>query len=71
VTTPGTPKDRVKMLQKAFADTLKDKAFLAEAEKAKLELDPLTGDEVEKAVGDMFNIDDKLKSKLSAILTAK
>jgi tripartite-type tricarboxylate transporter receptor subunit TctC len=71
VTTPGTPKDRVKMLQKAFADTLKDKAFVAEAEKAKLEVDPLTGDEVEKAVGEMFNLDDALKSKLRAILTAK
>jgi tripartite-type tricarboxylate transporter receptor subunit TctC len=71
VTTPGTPKDRVKMLQKAFSDTLKDKAFMAEAEKAKLEMDPLTGDEVEKAVGEMFNINDALKSKLRAILTAK
>jgi tripartite-type tricarboxylate transporter receptor subunit TctC len=71
VTTPGTPKDRVKMLQKAFADTLKDKTFVAEAEKANLEIDPLTGDEVEKAVGEMFNIDEGLKSKLRAILTAK
>jgi tripartite-type tricarboxylate transporter receptor subunit TctC len=71
VTTPGTPKDRVKILQKAFSDTLKDKAFVAEAEKTKLEIDPLTGDEVEKAVGEMFNIDEGLKSKLHAILTAK
>jgi tripartite-type tricarboxylate transporter receptor subunit TctC len=70
-TTPGTPKDRVKILQNAFSATLKDKAFVEEAEKAKLEIDPLTGAEVEKAVGEMFNIDEGLKSKLNAILTAK
>jgi len=70
-TTPGTPKDRVKILQNAFSATLKDKAFVEEAAKAKLEIDPLTGAEVEKAVGEMFNIDEGLKSKLNAILTAK
>ena len=37
---PGTPKDRVLLLRKAFQETLKDAAFLAEAEKAKLTLDP-------------------------------
>jgi tripartite-type tricarboxylate transporter receptor subunit TctC len=70
-TTPGTPKNRVKILQTAFSNTLKDKAFMAEAEKAKLEIDPLTGNDVEKTVGEMFNIDEGLKSKLKAILTAK
>jgi hypothetical protein len=61
----------VKILQTAFSNTLKDKAFMAEAEKAKLEIDPLTGNDVEKTVGEMFNIDEGLKSKLKAILTAK
>jgi tripartite-type tricarboxylate transporter receptor subunit TctC len=70
-TTPGTPKNRVKILQTAFSNTLKDKAFMAEAEKAKLEIDPLTGSDVEKTVAEMFNIDEGLKSKLKAILTAK
>ncbi|MGH7826351.1 MAG: Bug family tripartite tricarboxylate transporter substrate binding protein [Candidatus Binatia bacterium] len=70
-TTPGTPKDRMKILQNAFSATLKDKAFMAEAEKAKLEIDPLTGDEVKKTVGEMFNIDEGLKSKLKTILTSK
>lgn len=70
-TTPGTPKDRVKTLQTAFAATLKDKAFVAEAEKAKLEIDPLTGAEVEKAVSELFSLDEGLKSKLKEILTSK
>lgn len=71
VTTPGTPKDRVQILRKAFADTLKDPAFLADAEKSKLEVNPLTGEEVEKIVNDMFNISPPVMAKLKAILTAK
>ena len=70
-TRPGTPKDRVKILQSAFAATLKDKAFVAEAEKAGLEIDPLTGAEVEKTVSELFSIDEGLKSKLKTILTSK
>jgi tripartite-type tricarboxylate transporter receptor subunit TctC len=70
-TTPGTPRDRVKILQTAFSNTLKDKAFMAEAEKAKLEIDPLSGDEVAKTVDEMFNIDEGMKSKLNSILTSK
>jgi tripartite-type tricarboxylate transporter receptor subunit TctC len=70
-TTPGTPKDRVKLLQNAFSETLKDKAFVAEAEKAQLEIDPLTGAEVEKAVAEMFDINESVKTKLNTILTSK
>ena len=70
-TTPGTPKDRVRILQKAFADTLKDPEFLAEAKKAQLEIDPLTGDEVGKAVSEMFDLSPSLQGKLKDILTAK
>ncbi len=44
---PGTPPDRVAILRKAFADTLKDPAFIAEAGKLQLEIDPLTGPEIE------------------------
>jgi hypothetical protein len=41
---PGVPKDRVDALRKAFMETMADKAFLAEAEKAKLEMTPASGD---------------------------
>jgi tripartite-type tricarboxylate transporter receptor subunit TctC len=36
---PGVPADRVAVLRKAFDDTMKDPAFLAEAEKRKLDID--------------------------------
>jgi tripartite-type tricarboxylate transporter receptor subunit TctC len=37
---PGVPADRVAVLRKAFDDTMKDPAFLAEAAKRKLDIDP-------------------------------
>ena len=40
---PGVPADRVAALRKAFMDTMKDKEFLAEAEKAQLEITPISG----------------------------
>jgi hypothetical protein len=51
VLPPGTPKERVELLRKAFRDTLEDKAFLAETEKAMLKIDPLTGEDLVQMVG--------------------
>ncbi len=45
---PGLPQERVKMLRDAFDATMKDKAFLAEAEKADWEITPVSGAEIEK-----------------------
>ena len=70
-TTPGTPKDRVQLLRKAFIDTLKDPEFVAEAKKSNLEIDPLTGEEVEKIVGDLFNLNPATVTKLAAVLAVK
>lgn len=65
---PGTPKDRVLMLRRAFQETLKDAAFLAEAEKAKLTLDPATAEELERMVAEAFALDPALLAKLKDIL---
>jgi hypothetical protein len=64
VLPPGTPKERVEVLRRAFQETLKDPVFRAEAEKAKLTLDPVTGDELEKMVGELFTLDAALLAKL-------
>lgn len=71
VTTPKTPKDRVNMLRKAFADTLKDPEFLAEAKKGGLEVNPLGGEEVKKVVDSLFGLNPQIVAKLSSILTVK
>ena len=65
---PGTPKDRVLLLRRAFQETLKDAAFLAEAEKAKLTLDPATAEELERMVAEAFALDPALLAKLKDIL---
>jgi hypothetical protein len=46
----------VATLRKAFQDTLKDPDFLAAAEKAKLDVEPITGEEMEKLVGKLFKL---------------
>jgi hypothetical protein len=71
VTTPGTPKDRVEILRKAFADTLKDPDFLAEANKVQLEVNPLTGEEVKTIVDNLFKLNPPIVAKLSSILSVK
>lgn len=45
---PPIPADRLALLRKAFQETLKDKAFLAEAEKTKLEIEPLSGEQMDE-----------------------
>jgi len=69
VLPPGTPKERVQMLRSAFLDTLKDREFLAEAEKTKLDVGAVSGEEVEKIVGGLFKLEPALVAKLKGILT--
>jgi len=57
VLPPGTPKERVTLQRKAFFDTLKDKHFLAETKKARLKIDPKTGDELKEIVSDPGSLD--------------
>ena len=46
--TPGMPADRLAALRKAFAETMKDPQFLAEAAKRNLPVRASSGDEVQK-----------------------
>jgi tripartite-type tricarboxylate transporter receptor subunit TctC len=65
---PGTPKERVGILQKAFQETLRDKEFLAEIDKMKLTLDPTTGQELTAAVAGAAKLDQSTLAKLKDIL---
>ena len=65
---PGTPKDRLMTLRKAFMDTMKDPEFLADAKKAKLDISPLDGAELESNVKEVFNLDPKLIPRAKEIL---
>jgi tripartite-type tricarboxylate transporter receptor subunit TctC len=50
----GTPKEYVEVMRKAFDATLKDPDFLADAERSRLEVDPLTGAQMEKMIRQAF-----------------
>ena len=65
---PGTPKDRVQLLRQAFVETMKDPEFLADAKKSRLDTQPLTGEEIEKIVAQLFKIDAKVVNQLKEIL---
>ncbi len=65
---PGTPKERVQVLRRAFIDTMKDPEFIADAAKAKLDINPLDGAELEKSVREVFNLDNALIPRAKEIL---
>jgi tripartite-type tricarboxylate transporter receptor subunit TctC len=66
VAPPDLPADRVATLRKAFMDTMHDKEFLADAEKTQLEINPVSGEEVEKLVKDVYATPDEIKAKAKA-----
>lgn len=65
---PGTPKDRVRILQKAFMETMKDPEFFADARKAKLGVDLVSPDDIEKIIAGLFKLDSETVAKLKDIL---
>ncbi len=65
---PGTPNDRAQILQKALQETVKDPEFVAEAEKAKIGLAPVTAEEMKKTVDGIFKLEPGLMAKLKSIL---
>lgn len=71
VAPPGVPKDRLEILRKAFAATFKDKEFLAEAEKSKLDLDYVSADEIHRHVKDILDITPKAKEDLQFLVRAQ
>ena len=47
---PGVPDERVALLRIAFAETSADPIFVADAQRSRLELQPLQGDEVQQMI---------------------
>lgn len=68
---PGTPRDRVLLLRKAFMDTLKDPEFVAEAQKSKLDIDPVSGEEIAQTVARLFELSPPVIAKLKEVLAPK
>ena len=64
---PGVPKDRADILRTAFEKTMKDKEFISECEKARLPVDPVSGEALEKAVLGAFKTPRPIIEKLKEI----
>ncbi|MGH7794781.1 MAG: Bug family tripartite tricarboxylate transporter substrate binding protein [Candidatus Binatia bacterium] len=65
---PNTPKERLEVFRQAYQQTLADPAFLAEAEKAKLLIEPVRGERVEQAVNELLAISPDTKRKLRFLI---
>lgn len=68
VAPPGIPADRAAALRKAFMDTMRDKDFLADADKAQIEITPVSGEKVEALVEEVYRTPAALAKKAASLL---
>ena len=66
--TPNVPADRVQALRAAFDATMKDPAFLEEAKKTGLDINPTSGAELQKVVSDIIDTPKPIRDRLASIL---
>jgi tripartite-type tricarboxylate transporter receptor subunit TctC len=68
---PGVPPERLAALRSAFQETLRDPQFLADAQKAQLDVDLVPAEEVEQLVRDQLAMAPGLKARLKDLLVPK
>jgi hypothetical protein len=64
---PDVPAERAAALRKAFLDTLNDKEFLAEADRAKLEINPVPAERIEGLLKELYAIPPEITKKAAAL----
>jgi len=65
----GVPADRAAALRRAFADTMKDPSFRADAQKVKMEFDPVTGEALEALTKRLMAMPESVAARARAILS--
>ena len=65
---PGTPADRVAALRAAFAETLRDPAFVAEAQTMQLEIEPMTGEEIAAMLAKVYAAPQAIVQRAAALV---
>jgi hypothetical protein len=65
---PNVPPERVAALRRAFDATLKDPAFLAEADKLKIDIDPLTGEQLADLIAQVSQTAPETAARVRAAL---
>ena len=68
VTPPGVPADRLKLLRDAFTKTMNDPEFKAEAVKRKLELHPVSGEELEALAKEVIDTPPEVVARMQKLL---
>jgi tripartite-type tricarboxylate transporter receptor subunit TctC len=63
---PGVPQDRKAALRKAFDDTMKDPAFLEEAEKLGLEIEPVSASRIDSLLAELYETPKSVVEKAAA-----
>jgi len=65
---PEVPNERVVALRQAFEDTIKDKAFLDDAEKGEFEINPVSGERLEALVDEIYRIPPEVAKKAATVV---
>jgi tripartite-type tricarboxylate transporter receptor subunit TctC len=65
---PGVPADRLQALRTAFHEALKDPTLLDDAQKAKLDINPVSAEELERLVKETLGMSADTKERLKKIL---
>ena len=66
--TPGTPAERIKILREAFVKTLNESELLAEAKKARMDVEPTSGEELETLVKEIFDAPPEILERVKKML---
>ena len=66
--TPGTPSERVKILKEAYLKTLNDPEVLTEAKKARMDVEPTSGEELESLVKEIFDSPPEVLERVKKML---
>jgi tripartite-type tricarboxylate transporter receptor subunit TctC len=68
---PNVPPDRVSAMRRAFDATMRDKDFVAEADKLKIEIDPLTGEQVAGLIAYIYKTPAETVDRVRAAMAPK
>ena len=65
---PGVPNDRIQTLRRAFEETMKDNDYLGEMEKSNMGPDPVTGQELENIISNVYKLEPGFLARLKDVL---
>jgi len=71
VLPPETPAERVAQLRKAFSAALSDPALLEEARRANMEVNPVSGEEVEALIKKVYAAPPEIVKRIKTALNAQ